>query len=66
LDGDIIESPIPNFTVETKNLEYRDKFTIIAVGEYYCLQLASEILILRKKFDKYMLMDNMVEKMNGF
>lgn len=36
------------------------------MGDYYCLQLAKEVLILKKKFDKYMLLDNMLEIMNGF
>jgi hypothetical protein len=66
LDGDLIVSPKCDFVVETKNLEYRDQFNIISVGDYFCLQLTSEVLVLRKKFDKYMLLDNLVEIMNGF
>ena len=36
------------------------------MGEYYCLQLALEVLIMKKKYDKYMLLDNMMEIMSEY
>jgi hypothetical protein len=41
LDGDLVLAAKPDFIVETKNLEYRDKFEIVGVGDYFCLQLSS-------------------------
>lgn len=67
LDGDITRIPIKeDYEVESTSLEYRDTFFITGVGDYYCLQMPSEVVVLKKKFDKYMFLDTMAEIMGGF
>ena len=65
LDGDIVVNG-KNYEVESTSLELRKEFCIKNVGDYYCLQMSSEILILKKKFEKYMLIDNMSEMLNDY
>ena len=31
----------------------------MGVGDYYCIQMPTEVVILKKKFDKYMFLDTM-------
>lgn len=59
IENDVVLGEQCDFVVETQSLQYKDTFQITSVGEYFCLKDHSEILVLKKRFGKYMLLDNM-------
>lgn len=45
--------------LDSNNLVYRPSFTIIGVGDFFAIQIRKGVLIAKKKFGKYMLIDNL-------
>ena len=41
-----------------------DSFTIWGIDGYYCIETKKEIFILRKKFKKYLFIDNILENIH--
>ncbi len=39
-----------------------DNYDIMAFDDYYCLVLKHDVLILKKKFQRYLFIDNVMEK----
>lgn len=60
LDGKI--SPQKTFTI-LNNLSSNvltDNYEIVSFDNYYCILIKHEILILKKKFDRYLFIDNIM------
>ena len=47
-------------------LSNHPRLNVDGVGNYFLIQMPKEVLIMKKKFDKYMIMDNMMEKIQNF
>lgn len=47
-------------------LSNHPRLNVNGVGNYFLVQMPMEVLVMKKKFDKYMIMDNMMEKIKNF
>ena len=53
-----------DYVLDSESIYYRDDFKIDNVKEYFCLEFPGEISIMKKKFNKYMILDAMEERFN--
>ncbi len=65
MDGKITPQGVHTVINTQNSVVLTDDYEIVAFDNYYCILIKHEILILKKKFDRYLFIDNVMEKIGG-